>query len=283
MLTYRLKEPGSLALPLQSAMPQAAPPVPMRAEPYQAIITEGLVSIFGVFNQRMESAALQTALRLSEGSRWQALDSEHVFVCGGGNSNIHSGKTPSSPWAWLVFKNGYVQNLPNMVGGHCYPGLLLWNGAMNVFGGFPTSSTETGRLCERFMMSLGVWEMLPPLNQMRYCFNPVFWQSAAYLCGGFTTSIEVFNGTTFTLLTPQLPEKDSPTIACCRGGDLVILSHNNVAILSPNLGLERKPRTMSILPAKKIGMPVVFGELIVTVSEGRVFRYSLITGQEQSV
>lgn len=284
LLAYRLKEPGSLELPLQPAfsLPQEAPSVPI--EPYQASVTEGHVSIFSGFNQRMEPAALQSALRLSEGSRWQALDSEHVFVCGGGNNNIQSDKLPSSPWAWLVFKSGLVQDLPNMSGGHCYPGLLLWKSAMNVFGGYPTNpATETGRLCERFMMNYGKWEMLPALYQMRYCFNPVLWQRAAYICGGFTTSIEVFNGTAFTLLTLQLPEKDSPTIACCRGGDLVILSHSNIVVLSPNLGLERKLRPRSILQSNKTGMPALFGELLVIVSESRVFKYSLITGQEQSV
>ena len=163
---------------------------------------------------------------------------------------------------------------------HCYPGLLLWDDSVHVFGGYPTSAVETGKLCERMLLPSLRWEVLPALHHMRYCFNPVFWRAEAYLCGGFATSIEVFSGTAFRLLPLILPEKDSPVIVFCRGTDLVILSFNQIVSVSPALTLTRNLRTATILPFKLMGMPAVFGDTVFAVSEGRIYQFSLFTGQQ---
>jgi len=78
LVKYRSFEPGSSAAPLAS---------PASVEPLQANVTAGTL-VFIRPNSLSPVVALESALRLSEGSRWVVLDSERVFVCGGGNREL---------------------------------------------------------------------------------------------------------------------------------------------------------------------------------------------------
>lgn len=68
------------------------------------------------------------------------------------------------------------------------------------------------------------------MTEGRCVFNPCEYRRAVFLCGGWTRAIEVFNPETcdFKLLSAQISEDDSPTLAVIENGQLLVMSETLV-------------------------------------------------------
>jgi hypothetical protein len=107
----------------------------------------------------------------------------------------------------------------------------VWKGAVHVFG---SRTAIDGKKCERLGLAEDCeWESLPILSSNRYCFNPVVWQGAIYLCGGWCNFIEVWDGQAFTkLLEPQIPQIYDSVASCTDGKKLHVFGLTRQVVLS---------------------------------------------------
>ena len=80
------------------------------------------------------------------------------------------------------------------------------------------------------MQKKGAWTKLSGrMKAGRGWFTPCVYEAAAYLCGGYVSSIDVFDLPAQEFrpnLTVELPEQFSGTVSFVRGQELVIISVN---------------------------------------------------------
>lgn len=171
---------------------------------------------------------LSSRIQANIASSWATVDKQTVILCGGGTDPFE----PSSDvWksAYLLSKSGRVTSLPDMNFSHGYPGVIVWNGKVLVFGSYWEQGAKE---CERFRLTGTAWETLPQMHKQRCSFTAAVWQESVYLCGGqYNCTMERFDGASIHLLGFSLPE-GTVSMACVNRDTLLIFTSCYLVILS---------------------------------------------------
>ena len=244
-----------------------------------AWVTETTIAAFDFDHMcLLPSSPLSSPIQSDWNSRWCVLDSERLILCGGSNEcNSHLVLSEAWKTAYLIHRNGHVRPLPLMQYGHFSCGVVTWKGNPHVFGSF---GGYGGNKAENIDINAENWEFSGEMNKTRSSFTPVIWRNSVFLCGGYRNeTIETYNGTEFCLLSVKLPEGTN-TLVCVIDDSIVILTGNYLTTLSKPtdefLKTEKKHRTC---PLYLYQAPMVFRGAMVNVTEDRVLRYSLETGE----
>lgn len=196
--------------------------------PYHlALVFNSSLSYFDCSTQTMRPAVTLDREFDSTNSRWVAVDTNRVVLCGGGDGN-EAWKT-----AYMLYANGSTLALPDMLHGHRSCGLTLWCRSIYVFGSFVS---EGATKSECFSLREQFWSSLPDMQTNRSCFTPVVWQSAVYLCGGNqNNTVEVWDGHCMTLLDFLLPVKGN-TVGCVQRDEMLLVNGDTLLVLSKPQG-----------------------------------------------
>ena len=218
---------------------------------------------------------LHTTVQVNHNSSWAVVNRNLLVLCGGGGKrilHIDNGKAWRS--AYLLHSQGRVKALPDLLFGRSGSGVVVWKGAVHVFG----SLTDIdGKRCERLGLAEDCnWESLPLLSSKRCCFTPVVWQGAIYLSGG-CNFIEIWDGQAFKKLSdPQI--SSSFSVSCTHGNKLHIFGNTRQVVLSQRSDTDAisfKTYENTISYSTYCTNPVISGEMLVHLSGGRVFRESI--------
>lgn len=217
----------------------------------------------------------QTPFQVSRRSGWVVLDSGRALVCGGGDGRTY---TALEVWktAYLVHGSGEVDSLPSLSNSHSSFGIVFWQGSVHVFGSyFPDGDKK----CERLGMAEAEgWCSLPDMKESRTLFTPAVWRGAVYLCGGWTTTVEVWDGERMMMLELRLPEAER-TMACVYKDKVLVLSYRYLSTISAQAGqltLATKKHPSYYFHTST--NPVVYAGLLYHIHDREVSRFALEDG-----
>lgn len=220
---------------------------------------------------------LHTTVQVNHNSSWAVVNRNVLVLCGGGGKRIlHIDNGEAWHSAYLLHSQGRVKALPDLLFGRSGSGVVVWRGAVHVFG---SRTAVDGKRCERLGLAEDCdWESLPLLSSNRYCFNPVVWQGAIYLCGGWCDFIEVWDGQAFAkLLEPQISYIHN-SVSCTDGSKLHIFATTQQVVLSkrPDANvISRKTYENKIYNLLYSTSPVISGDVLVQSLGDRVFQNSI--------
>lgn len=169
-----------------------------------------------------------------------------------------------------------MEVLGDMISGRFSCGVVVWKQEIYVFGSFGGTGRSNG---EKQRIG-GVWELVGDMSRPRSSFTPVVWTNSIYLCGGYRNdTIEVYDGTSIRLLHIKLSEGTN-TLCCLSRSSLLILTSSYLTILSKQetelVKEEKKHRTC---PLYLYQAPMCLGEVVLNLTEEKVMKYSLETGE----
>ena len=193
--------------------------VPMPCLPL--VFTDSIAYFDFLTEQLGPKVSLSRSIAKDSGSMWAVIDANRIFLCGGGYFHVWKS-------AYLLQRDGEVQELPNMQVGRSHSGLALWKGAVHVFGS-GSSSEGAECKCERLSLTALAWEWLPDMHRERWLFTPAVWKDAIYLC---LYTIEVYDGTDMRELEIQLPIDNSSTFSCVLQDCLLLVSRYHMTVYS---------------------------------------------------
>ena len=243
-----------------------------------ALVQEDSVSFFNFTTLTFHPAVqLNTTVQVNHNSTWAVVNRNILVLCGGGGkSTIHIENGQAWHSAYLLHSEGQVRALPDCLYGRSGSGVVVWKGAVHVFG---SRSYIAGKRCERLSLSRGSnWQALPLLANSHYCFNPVVWKATIYICGGWCTSIEVWDGRTFSVLEPQLPSRVQSCISCTDRSQLYILGSSFSIALSKRsdtaaVCLEEFPHAGCVVHC--CTSPMISGDTMYRLVDGEVMEHSV--------
>ena len=256
--------------------------------PYRlALLYANSLRYFNFSDQQMsEAVTLKTPIQANDQSRWAAVNDNCWVLCGG-MGELHSSTQETGAgegWrtAYLIYKSGIVQRLPDMACGHGNCGVVVWRAAVHVFG---SSDLSAEKICERYdLFSAGRWQSLSNMCMGRCAFTPTPWRSVIYLCGGARNClIEVFDGRSMRKLPLRLPEA-SGVVSWTHGNCLRVLSRNYICTLTampgvsvPTLDIQSHESSQNY-PYQS---PALYNDVIYCVNyPGTVYMYSATHGNK---
>jgi hypothetical protein len=145
----------------------------------------------------------------------------------------------------ISVRSGKIQDLPSMRFSRGMAGLASWHAAVFVFGGLHVKPLSS---CEQLAYPGLHWSSLPQMPCARFAFNPALSNSLVYLCGGYTSSVHIFDmvGLSFTQLSFVLPESSSVS-AFLWQDNLVILTRTQATAWQ--LGTQSSPQSWTPIPS----------------------------------
>lgn len=141
-------------------------------------------------------------------------------------------------------------------------GLAVYHMVMYVFGGLGVDEEGEERYiksCERLVLSnAAAWAPLPEQINHRVCYNPCIWREEIWLCGGRSSTIEVFTPASLSFRSLSLPFPDNgPTLVFTMRNNLVIFSRRSAVTLTVVQGEVRAESSTSLLGKFEPTMEVV--------------------------
>ena len=161
----------------------------------------------------------------------------------------------------MLYRDGRVQRLCDLTSGHRCHGLVQWRGAVHVFGSFGCQDEDTKGEC----LSQRTWRPLPEMHQARFCFSPVVWSGAVYLCGGAANStVEVYDGQCMRLLDIKLPRWAKNAVCLVRGENMLIflLRYTVTFSMSQDRRVNVTVKERKIVPISPNPTPVIYKGLL---------------------
>lgn len=149
------------------------------------------------------------------------LPRRHLLVCGGRCNS-----------ASLFSSTGTETVLQNMRQKRAFHSALYCANSVYVFGGAIGGSRSAEKLQFQSIATITstAWQDLQPMINHRSACSPCLNAQQVYLCGGNSTSCEMFNLSSeiFFLLPITLPEGNYGCVTFMIGGELLILSENYI-------------------------------------------------------
>lgn len=185
----------------------------------------------------------------------------------------------SEAWksAYIVHRSGLVKELKDMIYGRFSCGVVVWKKAVYVFGSF---GGDGANKAEKGNLGGKEWKLVGEMHRPRSSFTPAVWLDSAFLCGGYrNNTIEAFDGEAIRLLDLQLPEGTN-TLCCLHSSSLAVMTSHYLVLLSKRgTEVEKEEKRHSICALYLYQAPVLFGEALVNVTEDKVLKYSIETGE----
>ena len=241
-------------------------------------IITNCIGFFGFRSKKWaKSKSVKPKVKSSEWSSYVLIDSNRVFLCGGGDSY----KAYRS--AYFVEKEGPSHKLTKMTCNRSEHSAVLLNGSVHVFGG----RCQTGPLreVESFDLESLNWTVQVPMNNSRYSFVAAALGNCIYLCGGNNQrgAIEVFHPEKreCVMLDATLPEYDR-SLAFVLSDDLVVLTRKWITRFTVTedglckVSSKEHSETNSIWSSTT---PVVFKGHVYTVDNANCYWYNVETGE----
>lgn len=239
-----------------------------------ALVQEDTVSFFNFSTLSFYPAVqLSTSVQVNSNSTWAVVNRNILILCGGGGKSIvHIENGQAWHSAYLLHSEGQVRTLPDCLYGRCNSGVVVWKGAVHVFG---SRTTLDGKRCERLSLSRGSgWQDLPLLEHHHYYSNSTVWGEAIYIYG--CSNIEVWDGHSFRTLALQLPRW--PCVTCSDRNYFYILGETKFFVLS------KHPETAALryeafqhegCEVRCCTSPVISGETMYRLVGGKVLTHSV--------
>lgn len=215
---------------------------------------------------------LTTRVNVNHNSTWSLVNRNIVVLCGGGGKRkLHTDKNQAWHTAYLLHRQGEVRALPDLTYGRSGSGVVMWRGAVHVFG---SRTPEGSQQVERLRLSRGSrWKHLPELPRQRWLFTAVVWQRAVYLCGGnYIGEIDVWDGEEFSTLEIKLSTTEGYN-ACAVGEELYILGNTTLAVLTKK---SNQISTHNWTSVRSNTAAVLFGTTLFRLENGIVMQHNVL-------
>ena len=222
--------------------------------------------LFDCIGKSWQRLNLKEAVNVNRQTSYLLLRDGSVFCCGG---RSYTGNYLAS--ACLIKRDGAILQLNVMREIRSTPGIVNYGDFIYAFGGSECSSyvaLKSKKSAEKYSLSHGKWFTLRDMRCARECFNPCVGRGRIFLCGGFDTSVEIFDPASeqcFPFPGLTLPESTNCTAVYSENRLVVFTTQHCCCWNFDRRALEVKKRKKGGIWSSSL--PVVVGELIFIIPQ----------------